>query len=75
MSLLIEALVVGIMTAILGFIISTLFMMLNKDFSFKKYSFWWQVLGSFFVTGVIIHLVCDGTGINKWYCKNGNACK
>ena len=47
----------------------------NKDFSFKKYSFWWQVLGSFFVTGVIIHLLCEGTGINKWYCKNGNACK
>lgn len=74
LKLLIEALVVGIMTAIVGLIISTLLMMPSKDFSFQKYHFWPQVLLSFFITGVVIHLLCEISGINKWYCKNGNAC-
>ena len=28
-----------------------------------------------FLTGVSIHLFCELMGINKWYCKNGYACK
>ena len=28
-----------------------------------------------FLVGASIHLFCEFTGINKWYCKNGNACK
>ena len=27
-----------------------------------------------FIIGFITHLVCEFTGINDWYCKNGNAC-
>lgn len=27
-----------------------------------------------FLTGVVIHLVAEFSGINAWYCKNGNAC-
>ena len=27
------------------------------------------------VTGILAHLVCELTGINHWYCKNGLACK
>jgi hypothetical protein len=27
-----------------------------------------------FVTGAILHLLCEFSGINRWYCKNGNAC-
>jgi hypothetical protein len=26
------------------------------------------------VIGILTHLVCEFSGINKWYCKNGNAC-
>ena len=28
-----------------------------------------------FILGLAIHLLCEVSGINKWYCKNGNACK
>ena len=28
-----------------------------------------------FFVGVFTHLICEFTGLNKWYCKNGNACK
>lgn len=73
--LIVEALIVGLITGILGLIISTAFMLPSKDFSLKKYHFWPQVLLSFFLTGFLIHLICETTGINKWYCKHGNACK
>jgi len=72
--LLTEALIVGVATAVLGLILSTLFMLTSKDFSFKKYHFWPQVLGAFFLTGFLIHIGCEMTGVNKWYCKHGNAC-
>ena len=28
-----------------------------------------------FLLGVIVHLLFEYIGANKWYCKNGNACK
>jgi hypothetical protein len=24
--------------------------------------------------GILVHLICEFSGINNWYCKNGNAC-
>jgi hypothetical protein len=70
-----EALIVAVATAVLGFIIATLFMLPSKKFSFKKYDFWPQVILAFFVTGFLIHLLCEVSGVNKWYCKHGNACR
>jgi len=29
---------------------------------------------SLFLTGVLAHIFCEVTGINKWYCKHGAAC-
>jgi hypothetical protein len=28
----------------------------------------------FFIAGVLVYLLCEYSGINKWYCKNGLAC-
>lgn len=71
----VEALIVGIASAIVGFAISTgLMYVRNSDFSLKKYSFWPYVLLSYFITGVIIHLIFEWSGGNAWYCKHGAAC-
>lgn len=71
-----ETLVVSLALAIIGLIISTLLMIVfSKNFTFKKYSFWPQVLLGYFITGVIMHLIFEYTGGNKWYCKYGNACQ
>lgn len=56
--LLIEAFFVGILLVIIGKFI------LGKDIDIKK----------LFFTGVIVHLICEVVGLNKWYCKNGVAC-
>ena len=67
----VEVLVVGIMTVIIGLIISYITMGEKA----KKFNHWERVALSFFLTGLIIHLLCELTGLNKWYCKNGQACK
>ncbi len=75
MSLLVEALVVGIVSGIFGLAISTLIMMSSKNFSWRKYDFWPQVFLSFFLTGFILHFIFEISGANGWYCKNGVACR
>ena len=69
--LLIEILVVGILTTIIGLIIS--YIMMGE--SSKNFKHWTRVGLSYFITGALIHIICEFTNINKWYCKNGNACK
>lgn len=78
-TLLIEAIVVGIITIIVGTlsgkILSTYTnsnVMLpevcnswNKNYVMEK---------SLFLTGFLTHILCQITGINKWYCSNGLAC-
>jgi len=73
--LLVEALIIGLLTAIVGTIISTLFMLPSKSFSWKKYTFWPQVMAAYFVTGFLLHLGFEVSGSNKWYCTHGNACR
>lgn len=68
---LIEVLVVAILTAIIGFIVSN-YMMGDRAVGFRH---WDSVLMSYFITGALIHIICEYTKINAWYCKNGNACK
>jgi hypothetical protein len=70
-----ELLVIGIVTAITGFIISTLMMYASdKNFSMKEYHFWKQVFIAYFITGILLHLGFEYSGLNKYYCKYGNAC-
>jgi hypothetical protein len=66
-----EAFIVGILNLFIGFIISYI----SMGDKAKTFDHWPGVLLSFFITGVIIHLVCEVSGLNKKYCKYGNACK
>ena len=66
-----EAFIVGIINLVVGFIISYI----SMGDKAKTFDHWTGVLLSFFITGVTIHLLCEITGLNKKYCKHGNACK
>ena len=78
MILIIEAIVVGILTVIVGTIVGYV---VGKLFSndLPKICKTWNrnhiMEICLFFTGFIIHLICEFSGINKWYCKNGYACK
>ena len=74
-SLAIEAIVVGLANGIVGSAISLALMYADPKFSLKEYTFWPQVFLSFFLAGVILHLLFEGIGANKYYCNNGYACK
>lgn len=69
MQLLYEAISVGILVIIMGYLIIYLMKEMKLNMSRDN-----QMTLGFFSLGVSIHLLCEFTGINKWYCKNGNAC-
>jgi len=74
-----EAIVVGIVTVIVGQFVGFTFSKLMKNGATvrtecknwnKNHVMEW----SLFFTGVLIHLLCEYFGVNNWYCKNGSAC-
>ena len=60
MQLVFETIIIGILTLVLYFFIEKNV----KDMYLR-----------IFILGASIHLFCEFTGVNRWYCKNGNACK
>ncbi len=75
--LLIEAAVVGIITVVVGYIVIWILSNFNKDAKdinkeWNKNHIMELVL---FLTGICIHLLCEVSGINSWYCENGLACQ
>ena len=28
-----------------------------------------------FLAGFLVHILCEFSGINRWYCTHGNACR
>lgn len=69
-NILFEGFIIGLITGIVGFTISTSLMFLEPDFSFEKYHFWFRVFLSSFITGFVLHLLLEYTGVNKKYCEN-----
>jgi membrane protein CcdC involved in cytochrome C biogenesis len=65
---LIEALVVGFLFAFFGLFVST-FMFKRKNETYRDNA------KIFFLTGMIVHIVCEVSGINSWYIKNGAVLK
>ncbi len=65
LKLLIESIVVGFITLIIGIIIFNLSVnKVNKETK-KPYG----LNFAFFITGVILHLSLEVIGFNKWYCN------
>ena len=72
-TLLIEAIFVGILTVFVGILIT--FIIKNcTNTNVPKNCRNHTMEMNLFITGLCVHLICEMTGINKWYCKNGNAC-
>ena len=75
--LLLEAIIVGISTVIvgslIGFIVS-LFIKNDLPELCKNWNKFYAMEITLFVAGILGHLFFEFSGANKWYCKNGFAC-
>jgi hypothetical protein len=71
--LVVEAIVVGITFGAFATLISYLYAKFtDKDTKFLKNKGMYLTL---FVSGFLYHIICDITGVNKWYCNNCAGCK
>jgi hypothetical protein len=68
--LLIEALAVGVMTLVVGKVSAIL---VAEVFRMSGISTPYGTEIILITTGVLIHLMCEFSGINKWYITNGVA--
>lgn len=77
-SVLIEAVILGIMLVVVGtvvgYVVGRLFSVKLEEVC-KKWNKNHVMELSLFFTGFFVHILCELLGINKWYCKNGAACK
>jgi len=80
LALLSEAAYVGLLTMIVGNIVGFM-LKLSGVFTTdlpevcKTWNDKYVMEISLFLTGFCVHLLCEAVGINKWYCKNGVACR
>ncbi len=73
-----EAIVVGISTVIMGTIVSYLigsFFKVDLPPVCKNWNKNYAMEISLFLTGALLHSFLELIGLNKWYCKYGNACR
>jgi len=77
-----EAVSVGAMTVLFGNVVACLldFAILSPKLKMKlpllsNKDRFYEMGIVLFLTGVSIHLFCELVGINRWYCRNGNACR
>ena len=76
MKLLVEAVIVGIMVLVVGSGVGYIVGMMNSmdlPSVCKKWNKNHVMEISLFFTGFVTHLLCEFSGVNKWYTKNGYA--
>lgn len=71
-SVFVEAFAVGIIVILVGVL---LHYVLLKTYGHHDLNNIKVYIGHLFLIGVITHLLCEFSGINRWYCKYGTACK
>lgn len=75
--LFIEAFVIGILTLVVGSLVSLFFgSVFTNDLPTlcKDWNKFHVMEISLFLTGFTLHLLCEAVGINKMYCRNSFAC-
>jgi hypothetical protein len=65
LNLLSESITIGIITFIIGTIIFNLSINKSNKDEIKPYG----INFAFFITGVILHILLEVMGFNKWYCN------
>jgi xanthine/uracil permease len=79
MQLILEAIVVGIVITVIGYLVSLVIQLVmdrmgvkrSKNTDWNKYHVMEIAL---FLTGFIAHLLFEIVGLNKWYCTSGHSC-
>uniref|UniRef100_A0A6C0L162 Uncharacterized protein n=1 Tax=viral metagenome TaxID=1070528 RepID=A0A6C0L162_9ZZZZ len=73
-----EAICVGVATVIIGTLVGSIigkYLSVDLPALCKKWNKNHIMELCLFLTGFFLHLLCEYSGINRWYCKNGNACR
>ena len=83
--LFIESIIIGLITSILGIIIINICLKFNNieknnklTYSINKYKENYLILISLFFTGMLMHILLEYIGLEKWYCSKKcieNKCK
>lgn len=71
-----EMIVVAVLTAMLGWIVTLLFRYFKgaKWLDIPDMSDWWTIILSYGITGMFIHIIGELSGTNARYCQLGRAC-
>ena len=84
-TLIFESILIGTITSILGNLVLKILLKFNSvddnnslEHLLKKYKDTYIIQTSLFFTGILIHLLLEYVGLNKWYCEKkciGDKCK
>lgn len=69
-----EVMFVAILLTIIGCLVSYCIMYAQSPAELANFKHWGALASSFAISGALVHVFCETTGLNGWYCKHGVAC-